>query len=84
MICAEPSDYQTTMPAKTTGDYGRRTTMVETRDYKDKLCPIKHGTVNGFCRSVNCDGPNCAWWDVKRENCGILPLAKKNWLAGNE
>lgn len=55
-------------------DYG-----AQASDYK--ICPMlfgleRYATFEGVA-IVNrpCTGPRCAWWDARREKCGILPKA---------
>lgn len=38
-------------------------------------CPLKWKAASDLCviGCALCDGPSCAWWDTKREKCGVLP-----------
>lgn len=28
------------------------------------------------CKTPECDGPRCAWWDADKERCAVLSLAR--------
>lgn len=47
-------------------------------DRQEKLCPIlSMGLTSGVgkSRTLSCLGENCAWWNAKLNQCGVLPGA---------